>query len=85
MLAADGAFDEAIETVTATIDTSTLALGCHLFLVEGKDNNGQVGVPSAVGFEVRPEIPIAPTPQPNQGSGGCWQKQWLFMPLVAGE
>lgn len=44
----DGAFDAAIETVTATINTSGLSAGRHTIFVEGQDANGNWGVPTAI-------------------------------------
>jgi len=89
MQAVDGAFDEEAEEVTVAIDTSTLPVGCHLLLVEGVDNNGQNGVPTAVGLEVKSAIPVAPTPQPNTNDDDCWgaqsPMQLRFMPVMAGE
>lgn len=90
MLALDGALDAPVEDVYAVVDTSALSPGCYLLLVEGADDTGQVGVPSAVGVEVTAQIPIAPTPQPNANQAGCWQnvaetKEQRFMPLMYNE
>lgn len=89
MAAVDGIFDEEVESVDVAIDTSSLSVGCHLLLVEGRDNNGQNGVPTAVGLEVKPSVPIAPTPQPSPNDGACWNSetptQLRFMPVIAGE
>jgi len=45
---ADGAFDSAAEAVRATVDTTGLTLGRHVLFVEGRDAQGNWGVPTAV-------------------------------------
>lgn len=47
MSAADGAFDETVESVTATVDTGGLAEGRHIIYVRGQDVDGNWGVVSA--------------------------------------
>ena len=54
MAAQDGSFDETVEGVTATIDTSTLAVGQHILFVDAQDSKGQTGPVSAVFLEVLP-------------------------------
>jgi len=48
MTPADGAFDSAAETVHAAVDTTSLTLGRHVLFVEGRDAQGNWGVPTAV-------------------------------------
>ena len=52
MNAADGAFDETVEEVVATIDTAGLAPGRHTLFVESQAPDGTFGVPTAVFFDV---------------------------------
>jgi carboxypeptidase T len=47
MAATDGSFNETIEEVTATIDTTGLSLGRHMVFVRGQDASGNWGVVSA--------------------------------------
>lgn len=54
MTAADGLFNNQQEIVTATIDTRGWAPGKHLILVEGQDQAGNWGVPSAAFVEILP-------------------------------
>jgi hypothetical protein len=44
----DGAFDSAAEAVQATVDTTHLSPGKHILFVEGRDAQGNWGVPTAV-------------------------------------
>lgn len=53
LVAADGAFDAPIETVTGTIDTSGLTTARHTLFVRGRDRAGNWGPVTAVFFEVR--------------------------------
>jgi carboxypeptidase T len=48
MTADDGSFDEKIEDVSATVETSCLAPGKHTLFVESKDATNNWGVPGAV-------------------------------------
>jgi carboxypeptidase T len=48
MAAADGAFDQPIEEVEASLDTAALGRGRHIIFVRGQDANGQWGAFSAV-------------------------------------
>ncbi len=48
LAAADGSFDQAIEGVAATVDTSGLSQGRHTLYVRGRDAVGNWGPPSAV-------------------------------------
>jgi Ca2+-binding RTX toxin-like protein len=52
LTASDGKFDESVETLKATIDTTGLAAGRHTLFVESKDADGQYGVPTAVFLDV---------------------------------
>jgi Zinc carboxypeptidase/RTX calcium-binding nonapeptide repeat (4 copies) len=52
LVAADGAFDSAVEGLTAIVDTTSLAPGRHTLFVESQDENGDYGVPSAVFLDV---------------------------------
>jgi hypothetical protein len=56
--AADGAFDEAIEDLEATIDTTGLEVGRYTLFVESADAEGNYGVPTAVFLDVL-EAPTA--------------------------
>ena len=48
LAAADGTFDETIEEVTGTLDTTGLAPGRHILLVRGADASGTSGAVSGV-------------------------------------
>lgn len=52
LAAADGAFDEKVEGVVATVNTASLGLGRHILFVESQDVAGNWGVDSAVFFWV---------------------------------
>lgn len=52
MNASDGAFDESVEDVAATIDTAGLAIGRHGIVVHGTDASGRAGTPKAAHFTV---------------------------------
>ncbi len=47
MAAADGSFDEKVEEVVATVDTTGLSAGRHILFVRGQDVNGNWGAVSA--------------------------------------
>ncbi len=47
MAAADGNFDEKVEEVVATVDTTGLSAGRHILFVRGQDVNGNWGAVSA--------------------------------------
>jgi uncharacterized repeat protein (TIGR01451 family) len=51
---ADGAFDEKVESVSASIDTAALAEGRHTLFVRGRDAAGNWGPVSALFIEVLP-------------------------------
>jgi hypothetical protein len=70
MSPADGAFDVAVETVQAIVDTTGWTPGCHILFVEGQDSNGNWGVPTAVFLWVTgvPDSAIAGTVREG-GSG----------------
>ena len=48
MVATDGAFDQPVEDVEASIDASELGLGRHILFVRGQDTDGNWGAFSAV-------------------------------------
>jgi hypothetical protein len=52
MTASDGEFDEEIEVVQATVDTSNLNSGRHTIYVRGQDASGHWGAISAVFLDV---------------------------------
>ncbi|MEM7130080.1 MAG: M14 family zinc carboxypeptidase [Chloroflexota bacterium] len=64
MSASDGLFDTTAENVQATLDTSLLAQGQHTVFVEGQDEAGNWGVPSAIFLT----ITDASAPQPTMES-----------------
>ncbi len=47
LLADDGTFNETVEAVSNTLDTSSLALGRHLLWIVGEDSDGNLGAPGA--------------------------------------
>jgi carboxypeptidase T len=57
MSASDGNFNEKIEDIQATINTTGLSEGRHTIFVESKDANGNWGVSSAVFLEIIPPSP----------------------------
>jgi PKD repeat protein len=59
MAPVDGGFDETIEEVEATIDTTSLSPGRHILFVRGQDADGNWGVVSAV-FLYLTESGVAP-------------------------
>jgi carboxypeptidase T len=69
LAAADGAFDAPVEALTGALDTTGLALGRHLVLVESQDAAGNWGVPSAVFIEILPAPPFTVTPAPSFAFG----------------
>jgi hypothetical protein len=52
MTATDGLFDETIEAVQATVDTTSLSRGRHTLYVRGQDASGNWGAISAVFLDV---------------------------------
>ena len=48
MSASDGSFNSTRETVTASVSTTGLSAGRHIFYVQGTDASGKVGTPNAV-------------------------------------
>ena len=48
MNASDGSFNSTVETVTASVPTTGLSAGRHIFYVQGTDASGKVGTPNAV-------------------------------------
>ena len=48
MSASDGSFNSTRETVTASVSTTGLSAGRHIFYVQGTDASGKVGAPNAV-------------------------------------
>jgi uncharacterized repeat protein (TIGR01451 family) len=71
MNAADGAFDETVEGLVATIDTSNLELGRHILFVESQDADGNWGVDSAVFLWVEPAPDSAITGVVRDASTGA--------------
>ena len=62
LAADDGAFDESVEQVTATIAVAGLDPGVHTMYVRGKDENGNWGAVSARNFYIMPPmVPISIT------------------------
>lgn len=59
--AADGAFDAAVETGTAVLDTTDLALGRHTLYIHAQDAAGNWGPVSAHFFDVIAAPPTQPT------------------------
>jgi carboxypeptidase T len=60
MAAVDGAFDQDVEAVEATVDTTGLSLGRHMVFVRGRDAAGIWGVISAAFLDVvEPSPPTA--------------------------
>lgn len=54
MTATDGTFDSAVESLTATIDTTGFMPGRYTLFIEGQDTDGNWGVPTAVFLDVVP-------------------------------
>ncbi|WP_198011348.1 M14 family zinc carboxypeptidase [Synechococcus sp. PCC 7335] len=54
MTVADGTFDSAVESLTATIDTTDFMPGRYTIFVEGQDADGNWGVPTAVFLDIVP-------------------------------
>lgn len=52
MAASDGDFDTAVESVSFTLDTTSLAPGKYTLFVQGHDTGGEAGPPAAVFVEV---------------------------------
>lgn len=52
MMASNGSFDAPMEQVRVSLDTTRLAPGRHLLVVQGTDASGQAGAPSAVFLHV---------------------------------
>jgi carboxypeptidase T len=58
--AQDGNYDNEVESLSGTIDTHGLAAGKHTLFIEGQDNAGNWGVPTAVFFNITlPNIQMA--------------------------
>ncbi|MEW5871892.1 MAG: M14 family metallopeptidase [Chloroflexota bacterium] len=60
----DGAFNQTIENVTATIDTSSLSPGRHILFIRGQDAAGNWGPPTAYFFSIQHVFffPLMPVP-----------------------
>lgn len=52
----DGAFDEPVEAVSASLDAEGLANGRHIIFIEGEDADGNRGAVSALFLEVAPAM-----------------------------
>lgn len=62
----DGTFNNSIEGVRASINTTGWTIGRHTLFVEAQDSNGNWGVPSAVFVEITNGVPTAtPTVTPT--------------------
>jgi PKD repeat protein/murein tripeptide amidase MpaA len=48
MSASDGSFNSSVETATASVSTTGLSVGRHIFYVQGTDASGKAGTPNAV-------------------------------------
>ncbi|MGB9776484.1 MAG: M14 family zinc carboxypeptidase [Anaerolineae bacterium] len=74
MAAADGAFDEQVETVVATVPTLSLDPGQHILFVRGRDAGGNWGPVSATFFTVTvalpPQISVGKAPSAEKVEGG---------------
>jgi carboxypeptidase T len=71
MTVVDGSFNEKIEDVSATVETSGLAPGKHTLFVESKDANNNWGVPGVVFLTVAGTPPIvAPLDATQSGDPG---------------
>ncbi len=73
MAAVDGAFDETVEEVQATIDTSGWTPGQHLIFVEGQDADGVWGAPSARFLQIIDgtlDVEMTPDAIPGQAASG---------------
>jgi carboxypeptidase T len=73
MMAADGSFDETIEVVTATVDTTGMSRGRHTLFVRGRDADGNWGAFSAVFLWVGDPISITVAPNPVTITAGTTQ------------
>ena len=75
MTAVDGAFDQAAESVTATIDASALGPGAHTISVRAKDGAGNWGAPETVTLVVDLTGPavtdLMVTPTPTSGAAAA--------------
>ena len=65
MNASDGAFDSAVEAVSATINTTGWSAGRHTIFVEAQDASGNWGVPSAVFVTISDGSTPTPTVVPT--------------------
>jgi hypothetical protein len=65
MNASDGAFNSAVEAVSATINTTGWSAGRHTIFVEAQDASGNWGVPSAVFVTISDGSTPTPTVVPT--------------------
>ena len=73
----DGAFNQPVENVRATIDTSSLSAGRHIVFVRGQDAAGNWGAFSAAFFTVTVALP----PQLTIGKSASADRAEAGMPL----
>lgn len=71
----DGSFDSPVESLSANVDTSSLAPGRHTIFVESQDANGNWGVPGAsfiwiTGEDFQPGL--SPVEVQASGTPGSW-------------
>lgn len=71
MAIAAGDYDSSIETMVATVDTSSLTPGRYSLFVEGLDANGRYGLPTAVFVDVI-EAPVDANVLRGTDSGDTW-------------
>lgn len=70
MSATDGSFNETIEDVQATVNTSQLSAGQHIIFVESRDAAGNWGSPSAVFLNITsPQYGVSLTPETANDQG----------------
>ena len=66
----DGSFDEPVESLFATIDTSSLSPGRHIIFLESQDVEGNWGVPGSIFFWITADkFQPALSPSLSEGSG----------------
>jgi len=71
MTASDGAFDQTVEQVEATVDTSGLPAGRHLLFVEAKIASDRWGPPTAVYLDIRDDFLLTPAAASGRAEPGA--------------